>query len=75
MMKEGAYVMSQSGMEDPESALNAVRDGTIREVEKRKPKHYSEYYRDFDPTLIELLRDTFRWEIELFNYPDNPFTT
>ena len=75
MMKEGAYVMSQAGMEGADVILNTVRKGTIRDVEKHKSKPYSEYYRDIDPETIERLRNIFEWEIKLFNYPDTPFTS
>lgn len=73
-MKEGAYVLRQAGLANATDILSAVREGTIRDVEKHKKKKYSDYYRDLHPDVIEVLRRMYQWEIELFGYPHTPFT-
>lgn len=67
--------MKQAGLADADDILSTVRNGTIRDIEKHKKKHYSDYYSDIDPAVIEKLRDIYQWEIKLFGYPDTPFTT
>ena len=74
MMKEGAYVMEKAGISQAADILNTVRDSTIRDVEKHKKRPYSEYYRDIDTGVINRLREIYKWEINLFQYPDTPFT-
>ncbi|XP_067946890.1 carbohydrate sulfotransferase 11-like [Watersipora subatra] len=74
MMEEGAYVMDQAGLDNSKRILNVVRGGTIREVEKRKPRPHSDYYKDIDIEIINRLQGIYEWELKLFNYPHTPFT-
>lgn len=74
MMEEGAYVLRQAGIADAETVLKTVRDGTIRDVEKKKRRLLSDYYRDVPKEMIDRLREMYRYELLLFGYPDSPFT-
>lgn len=74
MMKEGEFVLKEAGIKNAGELLNTVRTGTIRDVEKHKPRPTSDYYKDIPSDIIEKLRYMYRYEIELFEYPDTPFT-
>jgi len=74
MMNEGAYVLRRAGITNPQEVLQAVRKDTIREVEKKKPRPYSSYYQDIPDSIIQKLRDMYKYEFILFDYPDTPFT-
>jgi len=74
MMDEGTYVLSQAGVTNSDTLLQTVRDSTIRDVEKHKKRPYLDYWADIPDAMIETLRNSYRWEIGLFQYPDTPFT-
>ena len=74
MMDEGTYVLSQAGVTNSDTLLQTVRDSTIRDVEKHKKHPYLDYWADIPDAMIETLRNSYRWEIGLFQYPDTPFT-
>lgn len=73
-MPEGAYVLSQVDIENPDGFLQKVRDSSIRPGEKKQvSKNYQEYYNTLDILDLKQLQDMFAIDIYVLQYPHSPF--
>ena len=76
MNTEAAYMLTRQGMINASSVLPKIQ-ALARRPDEGKEAGYSAKYQDeyenMSADIIEQLRQIYKWEIFLFDYPDTPF--
>jgi len=75
MKKEGVYLLHKyGGVSDPDWLMTRARNSSIRPAEKKHDtKTYQQHYLDVSREHINILKEMYKYEIFLFDYPETPF--
>lgn len=75
MKKEGKYLLHEyGGVSDPDWLMTRARNSSIRPAEKKRDtKTYQQHYLDVSREHINILKEMYKYEIFLFDYPETPF--
>jgi len=74
MENELEYIFKQAGLTDPVGVMHAVRTKTIRPIEKTNQHvSYIDYWKQVPSQMIEKIRFLYRYELQLYDYPETPF--
>lgn len=77
MKSEASFLLQKAGIANALEIMDQVREESIRGVERHKHSaSYVDYYANLmDLTLINKMRDEYRLELDMFDYPLSPFIT
>ena len=70
--KEASYMLGRLQVQNLTGLLASVQSHSLREGEGHRPS-YQQYYRNISSKTINELRDIYKYELYLFDYPDTPF--
>ena len=76
MNAEAAYMLTRQGMINASSVLPKIQALARRPDEGEEGTYSAKYqdeYKNMSADMIEQLRQIYKWEIFLFDYPDTPF--
>ena len=70
--KEASYMLGRLQVQNLTGLLASVQSQSLREGEGHRPS-YQQYYNNISSKTIDELRDIYKYELYLFDYPDTPF--
>ena len=76
MNVEAAYMLTRQGMINASTVLSKIQALARRPDEGEEAGYSAKYqdeYKNMSADMIDQLRQIYKWEIYLFDYPDTPF--
>ena len=72
MNEEASYMLRKLDVENVTKLLTTVQSQSLREGEGHRPS-YQQFYKNISSQTINKLRQIYKFELYLFDYPDSPF--